>query len=171
MIGDRLPITDYRLPDPGLDLLTVVMHELGHLLGYEHAEAGLMAPVLRASSLHPSSLIPRPSSASSAEAVEPLGQAQWRTGLHSFALQASSFTARPSSPRDDVFADLGDDSSSSDDGSPLLASQDTDVLAAATVRSGEEATQAKVPRRSRLQRYERGLDDWFAQLAAEDVGQ
>ncbi len=71
-----------------------------------------------------------------------------------------------------MFADLGDDSSSPDSQSPLVASQDTDLLAAATVRSGEEATQAKVPRRSRMQRYERELDEWFAQLAAaEDVGQ
>ena len=50
---------------------------------------------------------------------------------------------------------------------PLFESDGNEDLAAATVRLSEEATQTPVPRRSRLQRYERELDAWFAELAAE----
>ncbi len=70
-----------------------------------------------------------------------------------------------------MFADLGGDSDSQDsaDGaSQRLASKDGGLLAVAAVKSGEEATQARVPRRSRMQRYERELDAWFAQLAEVD---
>ena len=134
MTNDKGPMTN-----DGMDLLTVVMHELGHLLGHEHSDdpGDLMAPVLSARAVHPSPFILHPS-ASRAEAVEPLGPAPWRTG------------------RDDVFAELGGDGA---------------LQAAATVRPSEEATQAKVARRSRLLRYERELDDWFAELAAEEGGQ
>jgi len=34
--------------DGRMDLLTVVMHELGHLLGYDHSDIGLMQPTLAA---------------------------------------------------------------------------------------------------------------------------
>jgi len=46
-----------------MDLLTVVMHGLGHLLGYGHSDDpdDLMAPVLSASPLRASSLILHPS--------------------------------------------------------------------------------------------------------------
>jgi len=136
VIGDGLPITDHRSPITGLDLMHALMHEIGHLLGYEHADEGLMAPVLSASALHPSSFIPHPSSV-----------------------------------RDDVFADLGGDADWQDRNEEtalaLLESKDDGVLAAERVRSSDEAAQARVPRRSRLDRYERELDDWFAELAME----
>jgi hypothetical protein len=32
--------------DQRMDLLTVVMHELGHVLGYDHSDTGLMQPTL-----------------------------------------------------------------------------------------------------------------------------
>ena len=116
---------------------------------------------------HTSSFIPHPSSASSAEAVEPLGQAPWRIG-------PSSLTFDRSFPVDGVFADLGRDDgteqdSSEDGASQLLASKDGERLAAATIRAGEEAAQARVPRRSRLQRYEREVDAWFAEQAAVEA--
>jgi len=127
------------MTNDGVDLLTVVMHELGHLLGYEHSDApdDLMAPVLSPSSPRSSSLI-----------------------LH------------PSSRPDDVFAELGNDLDSQDNSATeLLESRDEGLLVAAATRPSEEATQARIPRRSRLQRYERDLDAWFAELAAEEAGQ
>jgi hypothetical protein len=83
--------------------------------------------------------------------VEPQGQAEWRIG------------------RDDVFADLG--RGGGEVLSPaLLESTEETLLAGATVKSGEEPAQARVPRRSRMQRFEREFDACFAELAAEDGG-
>ena len=90
-----------------MHMLSALMHEIGHLLGYEHTEDGLMSPVFSAGS-------------SRAEAVEPLGRAEWRSGCAS---------------------DLG--------------------------RDGDEEL-TRVPHRSRIQQYERDLDDWFAELAAAE---
>ncbi|NLF69125.1 MAG: matrixin family metalloprotease, partial [Candidatus Anammoximicrobium sp.] len=120
-----------------LDLLTVVMHELGHLLGYAHSDVGLMAPVLAASPQRASSSIVHP----------------------------SSFILHPSSRVDDVFAELGDD-----DTTPLIASKNGDLLAGAAIRPSDEATQAKVPRRSRLLQFQGELDAWFADLATAGGG-
>jgi hypothetical protein len=111
----------------GVDLLTAVMHEMGHLLGYGHAVDGLMSPVLAAG---------RSRAGSRAKAVEPLGQAEWR-------IRPSSFAFRSSSAPDGVFADM-------------------------VLDSDEETPLDCVPRRSRMQRYERDLDAWFAELAAAE---
>jgi hypothetical protein len=83
----------------------------------------------------------------------------------SFILHPSSFISPPSSRLDAAFAELGDDGALQ-----LAGSQDKDLLTAVAVPPSEEATQAKVPRRSRMQRYERELDEWFAELAAEEGG-
>ena len=77
-----------------------------------------------------------------------------------------------------MFAELGRDDGAQDrreDGtSELLAWKDEGLPAAPAIRSSEEAPQARVPRRSRLQRFERELDEWFSELAAvveEETGQ
>jgi len=88
----------------------------------------------------------------------------------------AAFILHPSSLRDDAFADLGRNDSTAEDGgredvaSALLESKDEELLAAARAESIREAPQAKVPRRSRLERFEREVDDWFAALAGEAEG-
>ncbi len=152
VIGDHLPITDYRSPITGIDLLTVVTHEMGHLLGYGHSEDAedLMAPALWAGPGRAFSPVPN---------------------LGSLTPHPSSFIPHPSSPCDDLFADLGRDRTEEDDDadrtSPLLAVQEAEVFTAARIRPSEEATQARVPRRGRVPRYEREVDAWFDGLARE----
>jgi autotransporter-associated beta strand protein len=148
----------------GVDLLTVVMHEMGHLLGYDHShdDHDLMAPVL-----------------SAGRSVDYEGlSTKYEDQFDSSFIPGPSSLARPSSfvlgsPRqDDVFADLGQNDRTASDSSDaavsaLLESAQDGLLAARIAKSGEEATQARVPRRSRMERFERELDEWFAELAAE----
>ena len=111
---------------------------------------------------------------SSAGAFEPLGRAGAQASTDAWVSPwRDSLVLHSSSSRDDLFADLGGDSDEEDrreaGTSTLLESRGDDLRAAAAVRSGEEATQAKVPRRSRMQRYERDLDAWFAELAVGEA--
>jgi len=162
--GERLLTTDPRSPIAGMDLLTVVMHELGHLLGYAHSdESGdLMAPVL--SSGRTAGL----------QTGKGLAQAEWGLGTSSLFVPSASLLSDSSSRLDGAFADLGREEmpepADSDDGAwPLLASQDGDELPVATVKAAQEVAQAKVPRRSRMEQFERELDKWFAELATAGV--
>ena len=150
------------MTNDGIDLLTVVMHELGHLLGYEHSDDDhdLMAPVLSGGS----------------GKYEGLSTKYEGYSDSSFVVRPTSSALRPSRSSDDVFSNLGRDGLTAQDDSAvgrseLLASQDQDLLAAASVLADEEAAKTRVPRRSRLQRFERDLDAWFAELATEESGQ
>jgi len=136
----------------GVDLLTVVMHELGHLLGYGHSddEHDLMAPVLAVRSVN--------------KAVEPRWPVAWQSERASSVLQLSSINRRASSSVDEAFADLLQDDRQ-DVTSELLETGLSERLASRTTKSAEQARQSRVPRRSRMERFERGLDAWFAQLA------
>jgi len=160
-VAGPLSLDDGPITKDGVSLLTVVMHELGHLLGHEHSDDpnDLMAPVLSAGRI--GGLPTGPGRV----------QAEWGLGASSLLLPASSFLPDPLSRLDAAFADLGraevSDEADSDDGAwPRLVSQDGDELPAATVRSAEEIAQAKVPRRSRMEQFERELDEWFAEYAA-----
>ena len=138
----------------GLDLMHVLLHEIGHLLGYEHTESGLMAPVLSASPLPPVSRLPDLASRLPYPASR----------LPDLASRTPDLASR----LDDVFADLGREAGE-DDTMPLLVSQDGDeTLLAATGKSSEEAAPVRVLRRRRPERFEHELDAWFAQLSAAE---
>ena len=141
MTNDEGPMTN-----DGVDLLTVVMHELGHLLGYGHSDDphDLMAPMLQVSAPYAGSV----SGHDSSSHLEPL-------------------SATFPSLRDELFTRLLRD----DAEEPLAAlaeSSADDLLAARTAKPGGRAAEARVPRRSRMERYERELDAWFDLLACED---
>lgn len=163
----------------GIDLLTVVMHELGHLLGHDHSAAGLMAPMLGAGLARapatPDELLPdlSPFSAGrTAAGGQTRGQVAWQTGAAAWDFGTASWVSRRGGSVEDVFAQWGDDSASSADGSdavsPLLQADDESLLAARMARTDEETARARVPRRRLTPRFERELDGWFAELAAEE---
>ena len=156
-----------RMTNDGVDLLTVVMHELGHLLGYEHRddEHDLMAPVLPSGMSRGLSF-----QASSAPDLSPnlsLGLPRLSATGSSIEWRAGWFDAE-----DGVYAELGRDSgeheADGDVSASLLESVDDGLLAAQIAKASEQPGQARVPRRSRLERFERDLDAWFAELAAEE---
>ncbi len=181
---DDAPMTNDKGPmtSDGVSLLNVVMHELGHLLGYEHSddEHDLMAPVLSASPLGRSALD------SSLSTLNSSGLSALDSNLSTLnssrlsALDSSVVRGRWSVPSDswsradNLFADLAQREptaadSSNDAVSRLLDSAEDVLLAAQIAKSGDEVVQARVPRRSRMERFERELDDWFAELAVDEA--
>ncbi len=135
-----------RMTEDGIDLLTVVMHELGHLLGLEHRDDpdNLMAPVLgtgvRRSASRPMSDAPN----LALNLALPLSNSL-HTVLPSSARRPEAGAARGPAPSgDDVDRALGEWAGEAE----------------------RETRQPRLLRRSRMQRLERELDAWFAELAA-----
>jgi len=85
----------------------------------------------------------------------------------SFLPPPSPFILSPALRADEVFAELGWDGSEQRS-SALLESRDGEALAVASLGSSAEAAQARVPRCSRLQRYECELDECFAQFTLSE---
>ncbi|NLF67568.1 MAG: matrixin family metalloprotease, partial [Candidatus Anammoximicrobium sp.] len=135
-----------------LDLLTVVMHELGHLLGYAHSDVGLMAPVLAASPQRASSSIFTPSP---------------------FISHLSFPIAQPSSHPDAVLAALGRDDwpegNRSEDGVQQVVAAESRISTRAFWAEPllQETPQMRVPCRNRRESFERELDAWFRELGAD----
>jgi autotransporter-associated beta strand protein len=152
--GDSFRTTDNgRRTTDGIDLLTVVMHELGHLLGYDHSdhEGDLMAPVLSPSpsriarSLDPLNLSPDLS------LNLPPASSPPRSLLSSSAGPLSSVHSAATEPR----------------GQTASRWDATDLFAELTLDSGVETDQLRMSRRSGMERYERELDRWFAELGED----
>jgi hypothetical protein len=112
----------------GVDLVTVVMHELGHLLGYDHSDDphDLMAPVLNASQSRTARSLDLPN-------------------------LSPNLSPKPAQPQKQ----------------PSLLENAADLFAALALDDDKETGRTRISRRSRIERYERELDAWFAQLGED----
>jgi hypothetical protein len=142
-----------------VDLLTVVMHELGHLLGYDHSddEGDLMAPMLGPSQSPTASDLASLSLNPSLNPSLNLSPNHLQNPTPQRSLLSRS--VRPASG-------IGSDATQPQSQTPSLPDA-TDLFAALALDRSEETRQPRRSRRSRLERYERELDAWFAELAEE----
>ena len=117
-----------RMTKDGVDLVTVVMHELGHLLGYDHSDDphDLMAPVLNASQSRTARSLDLPN-------------------------LSPNLSPKPAQPQKQ----------------PSLLENAADLFAALALDDDKETGRTRISRRSRIERYERELDAWFAQLGED----
>jgi len=148
-----------RMTNDRVDLLTVVMHELGHLLGYDHSddEGDLMAPMLGPSQSPTASDLASLSLNPSLNPSLNLSPNHLQNPTPQRSLLSRS--VRPASG-------IGSDATQPQSQTPSLPDA-TDLFAALALDRSEETRQPRRSRRSRLERYERELDAWFAELAEE----
>jgi len=137
----------------GLDLLTVVMHELGHLLGYDHSDDpdDLMAPVLSATQSRTAPRLALLDLSPDLSRSLPQASSPPNSLLSGSAGPASSKRSESAQPQEQ----------------PSRLGDAAELFAALAFDDDRETGRTRISQRSRIERYERELDAWFAALGEE----